>query len=503
MTTPRVRWLVTAAGGLTALVLNLDQATILLAIPTIADALDADLSQTQWILAGFLLPLAALVILGGSLADRFAPVRVLQAGLLTFAAGSVLSALVSDVAVLIAARVIAGSGAALAFPASIAMLHRSLDGAELTVALGSWFSGALAGSAIGPIIGGLLLRTLPWESVLWVSAGLAFGLLVLVTIFVPAERQPSTAALWLRPNAVVAAAMALMVWGLIEAGAQGWGSTRALIPIVAGALILAGVAVAGLPRLDQPVEATRLVAAGLAMMALAILSIVGTVFFVITFMQNVLGYSPLRAGFALLPFGATAAVLAPMGARLIRQFGRVPLVFAGIGFEAVGLVGLSRITPTTTFVGFGIFLALLGAAMAIFPAVSLDLALKHAPAERGGVVSGAHTAALQFGQLISIALMGSLVSSWVGGIYRSELAEAGLSTTVPQALIDDLGRGLSASPGTAAAAQIPRYEFLGEVAFTTAVGRTILFTLALTSIASIVCASLLSKPIHGAIRSGS
>lgn len=503
MTTPRTRWLVTAAGALTALVLNLDQATILLAIPTIADALDANLSQTQWILSGFLLPLAALVILGGSLADRFAPVRILQVGLVTFAAGSVVSALASEVAILTGARVVAGSGAALAFPSSIAILYRSLDGPELTVALGAWFSGALTGSAVGPVIGGLLLRTWPWESVLWMSAGLTLAALVLVTLFVPSERQRSAVPLWLGPNAVVAVAMALTVWGLIEAGSDGWGSTRALGPVVAGALILSGVAVAGLPRLDQPPEATRLVAGGLAMMMLAILSVVGTVFFVITFMQNVLGYSPLRAGFALLPFGATAAVLAPMGARLIRRQGRVPLVLTAIGFETVGLIGLSRITPTSTYIGIGIFLSLLGAAMAIFPAVSLDLALSHAPVDRGGVVSGAHAAALQFGQLISIATMGSLVSSWVGGIYRSKLEGAGLPTEVPGDLVEDLGRGLSAAPSTASLRESLRYEAIGEIAFTTAVGRTVIFMLGLTAFASIVGVALLKSPLRSSgIRAG-
>jgi hypothetical protein len=327
------------------------------------------------------------------------------------------------------------------------------------------------------------------------SAGLTVAVLILVTLFVPAERQRSGAPLWLGPNAVVAVAMALMVWGLIEAGSGGWGSTRALGPVVAGALILAGFAAAGLPRLDQPSEATRLVAAGLVMMMLAILSVVGTVFFVITFMQNVLGYSPLRAGFGLLPFGVTAAVLAPMGARLIRRHGRMPLVVVAIGCEAAGLIGLSRITPTSTYVGIGIFLALFGAAMAIFPAVSLDLALSNAPPDRGGVVSGAHAAALQFGQLISIAVMGSLVSSWVGGIYRSKLADAGLATEVPGGLVQDLGRGLSSAPSAASPGEILRYETIGEIAFTTAVGRAIIFMLGLSAFASIVFVTLLKMPL--------
>ena len=172
-----------------------------------------------------------------------------------------------------------------------------------------------------------------------------------------------------------------------------------------------------------------------------------------------------------------------MGARLLRQYGRRPLVAAAVSFELVGLVGLSRLDPDTPYAVIGVFLACLGGAMAIFPAVSLDLALDRAADDRGGLVSGAHTAALQFGQLISIAVMGSLVSAGVGGIYRSDVTAAGLDPNVPDDLIQDLARGESAAPPGSSGADRARYEELGEFAFTTAVGRAVLITLAAVLVA--------------------
>lgn len=490
---PQHRWSVMAAGALTAFVFNLDQTTVLLATPTISDELPATLSETQWVLSGFLLPLAALVILGGTLADRFAPLRILQVGLTAFIIGSVASALSSTIGVLVAARVIAGLGAALAFPASVALVRRSLGGPDLTMALGLWFSGALAGSAIGPIAGGLLLRASSWSSVFWMSAALTAAALLLVSLLVSATPPGARARLWLLPNAVAAVGMALSTWGLINAGSDGWGSAEALVPIGLGAAILGVLAAIAVPRTAGWDVDTRRLASGLAMMTLAILGVVGTVFLVITHMQTVLGYSPLRAGFAFLPFGAVAAILAPMGARLIRRYDRRTLVLAAAGLEVVGLFGLSRTDPSSSYVSIGVFLALLGAAMAIFPAVSLDLALSSADDDRGGVISGAHTASLQFGQLVSIAVVGSLVSASVGGIYRSNLVDAGLSTEVSGDIVADLARGESVAPPTASVADGVRYVEIGEAAFTTALGRAVLTMLGAVIILSILIAVLLKE----------
>ena len=496
VTAPRSHWWVTAAGALTSLVLNLDQATVLLGAPTIAEALGADLSATQWMFSGFLLPLAALVMLGGGLTDRFGASLVLRCGLALFIAGTVGSAFAGGMGLLIGLRAVSGVGAALAFPASVALLRVHLPaGRPLNVALGLWFTGALGGSAIGPLIGGLLLRAWPWWSIFWLSCGFALAALVPVLIGVREDpAPPATTDLRVLPSLAGSVGLALLIWGLISAGQEGWGSGSVLWRVLGGLGVLALMAVAlrrgAGSRPDSGIDRRRL-AAGLIIMLLAIVSVVGTMFFVITYLQSVLGFSPLVAGAAFMPFGVVAALISPFAMRLLERFGFARMLGAAVLAEVAGLVLISRMTPTSPYPAVGIALALVGAAMSVFPAVSLHLALSAAPSSRGGIVSGAHTVAIQLGQLLSIAIIGSLVASRVGGIYRSLLGDAGLDPDVPTEITTDLALGRSAAPPGVSEADGLIYEIAGEKAFTTAVGQAALIVLAAIAVVAVAALAVL------------
>ena len=482
VTSDRSHWWVTAAGALTGLVLNLDQATVLLAAPSIAEELGADLSATQWMFSGFLLPLAALVMLGGGLTDRFGASFMLRCGLALFAAGTVGSAFAGSMGVLISLRALSGVGAALAFPASVALLRVHLPaGRPLNVALGLWFTGALGGSAIGPLIGGLLLRAWPWWSIFWLSFGFALAALAPVLIGVQKDPTPPGATdLRVLPSLAGAVGLALLIWGLISAGEEGWGSGSVLWRVLGGlgvlALMTAALRRGSGTRPEGGIDQRRL-AGGLAIMLLAIVSVVGTMFFVITYLQSVMGFSPLVAGAAFMPFGVVAALISPFAMRLLERFGFGRMLGSAVLLEVAGLVLISRMTPTSPYPVVGIALALVGAAMSVFPAVSLHLALSAAPSSRSGIVSGAHTVAIQLGQLLSIAIIGSLVASRVGGIYRSLLTDAGLDPEVPEQITTDLALGRSAAPPGVSEADGLLYEIAGEKAFTTAVGQAALIVL--------------------------
>ncbi len=213
-------------------------------------------------------------------------------------------------------------------------------------------------------------------------------------------------------------------------------------------------------------------------MLLAIVSVVGTMFFVITYLQAVLGFSPLVAGAAFMPFGVVAALISPFAMRLLERFGFGRMLGSAVLLEVAGLLMLSRMTPSSSYALVGIALGLVGGAMSVFPAVSLHLALSAAPNSRSGLVSGAHTVAIQLGQLLSIAIIGSLVAARVGGIYRSLLHNADLSPDVPPEITSDLALGRSAAPPGVSESDGLLYEIAGEKAFTTAVGQAALIVLA-------------------------
>ncbi len=487
------KW-VMATGALTAFVLNLDQATVLLSSSSIADSLGADLADTQWMFTGFLLPLAAFVLLGGGLSDRFDPVRILRLGLGVFLAGTIGSMFASSMGLLIGMRVLAGLGASLAFPASVSLLRVLLPpGPQSSLALGLWFSGALGGSALGPLIGGSLLGVWSWWSIFALSA--VFALTALAPVFLVIRRTQASgsgAELRLFPSVMGAVGLALVAWGLINAGQNGWLSLVAQFPLLLGLSTLIALALR-LYFTRAPSEApefnSRQLFSGLATMLLAILPVVGTMFMVVTYLQRILDFSQFEAGAAFMPFGLVAAFVAPFSVRLLTRFGTWRMLMAAILFEAASLLLLSGATPSTRYAIIGVALGLGGCAMAIFPAVSLHMVLEAAPRVRSGLVTGAHTVALQIGQLLSIGVMGSLVASRVGGVYRSLLAQGGLDADVPESVVSDLSFGISNAPAGVPAGEAPVYERIGEEAFMASVSSSIV--LLLTIIAAISAAVVL------------
>ncbi len=494
-----------ASGALTAMVLNLDQATVLLTAPTIAESLNADLAGTQWMFTGFLLPLAAFVIVGGGLTDRFGVLLALRAGLGIFLGGTIASAFATSMEMLIGMRVVAGLGASLAFPASVSLLRAFLpSGPQSSLALGLWFSGALGGSAIGPLIGGLLLRNWPWWSVFVLSAACAaMALLPVVLVIEGGPQSNPDAKLRMAPSLGGALGLALVAWGLINAGSDGWLAAAALLPMLLGLAAMAAIGLFLRFQRTSPassvesgesgvegVDRRRLVS-GLGIMLLAILPVVGTMFFVLTYLQRVFDFSVLLAGAAFMPFGVTAALVAPFSVRMLEKFGPARMLAAAVALEAAGLVVLSRVGPAASYLLVGLPLVLVGAAMAVFPSVSLHMVLNSVPRQRSGLATAAHTVALQIGQLLSIGVMGSLVASMVGGVYRSQLEEVGLGSEVSSEFVADLALGISAAPSGALPSEVSTYQRIGEQAFMSSVGRSTLLLLVVISGIS-VCAALAS-----------
>ena len=466
-------WPTIAVATTGAFLINLDQASVPVANPSISDALGASVGDLQWIYNAYLLPLAVLLVIGGTLADRFGRERILGLGLVLFVAGSLGAAIVDAVGPLIAMRGVEGVGAALVLPSTISMVRSRFGGPALARALAIWVTGAIAGAALGPIIAGLLLRSASWHAVFWPNIALG-----LVSIAVVATRFRGAAATdvgeqirgwW---NLGMGLGLAGVVWGLIEAGARGWTAPAVLGPLLAGAVVLA-LTVAGSSWItraragERPTD-LRLLGVGLAIIVLLLIGAAGSFFLLAIYLQRGLGLSPLETGVRMLAQTGLAALVAPFAGRLIGRVGLRPMLIAAFALEAGALFGFAALDETSTYANVFPYQVMIAIAVGIVPTASLTIVLASAPRDRGGLFSGIQTAALSVGNVLSVAVLGTIVSSVVGSRFLDALAERGL----PELDADpaELGQGLAPETTSLSGEQLELVDEATLDAFTAAMG---------------------------------
>ena len=315
-------------------------------------------------------------------------------------------------------------------PASIAVIREAVPGHRLALALGLWVAGATAGAAVGPLIGGVLLAASSWRAIFWPNV--AIGILSIGVVLMAlrgtatTSRRSSLHAGW---NSVIALGLTGVVWGLIDAGSSGWTSGRVLLALVVGLALLVAVSLrvrAAVGRRGWLGMDVRFLLGTLSMTVLFLFGLVGTFFLLAIYLQRVLGFSPLETGILVLPLTAVAALFAPLVGWAVSRVGRRAMLLTGFGLEVAALAGLSRLGTSSSYHDVWPFFLLLGLAAATIPTVTLDLVMARAREAKAGIVSGFQTAAFHLGNVISIALLGSVAASTVVGAYTTRLHDAGL-----------------------------------------------------------------------------
>ena len=487
---------VSAVGGF---VINLDQASIPVANPTIGSDLGATLRDFQWVINAFLLPLVVLLVAGGALGDRFGRVRLLAGGLALFALGSLVAALAPSIDVLLVGRVAQGVGAALVIPSALGAIRAVFSGQALASALGLWFAAVLTGVAIGPLLAGVLLDTAGWREVFWLDFALgALGAALAVRAASALTELPSVFELDVVGNVLVGVGLGGLVWGLVEAGSRGWTSLVVLAPLAVGGGVLL-VAVARTLRGSRRWLDLRKVSGGLLIVTMALFGLGGAYFFLALYLQRVLGYSALETGAALLPQTMVGAVFASVTGRLL---GRVPvcLVLAvGLLLEFVAIAGFSRLDATSGYADVWPFLVLMGITVATVPVATTELVLRAAPPERGSLMSGLQMTAINLGTVLSIAALGSLVASAVGSRYLDALDRVGLAgvTEVSSDEAADLAQAIPPVPHDAAHETAELFRQAGFDAFTSGMS-TALVVAAACVLAAI--ALVVAEPVVSGVR---
>jgi len=383
----------------------LDGTVVNVALRTVGSDLDASLAQLQWISNAYLLTLASLILIGGSLGDRLGRRRVFLVGVVWFAVASALCGLAPNAETLIAARALQGVGGALLAPGSLAIIESGIDPEDRGRAIGAWTGMTSIAAAIGPFVGGALVQYADWRWIFWINAPLAAVTIVVTMIFVPESRSPQEG----RYDALGAGLAALSLGGitywLIE-----FHSDLALPALAVGLMAaLAFVVVERRtrhPMLPLGLFASRTFSAANAMTLLVYAALGAVLFFLVIDVQTVLGYGALQAGMATLPITVLMLLLASRGGALGTRIGpRIPMTVGPL-VMATGVAWLSFVDDGTSYwVGVLPPLCVFALGLALMVAPLTATVLGAAPADRAGVASGVNNAVARAGSLFAVAAL--------------------------------------------------------------------------------------------------
>jgi DHA2 family methylenomycin A resistance protein-like MFS transporter len=417
--------LVTALLGF--FMISLDATAVNVALPAIGRTLNGATADLQWAVDGYTLIFAALLISAGAVSDRTGAKRVFGCGLVVFAAASSACALAPVLGLLIGARVVQGSAAAVMLPASLALVRQAFtDPAARARAVAVWSSGGAAAIAAGPVLGGTLTSAVSWRAIFFVNLPVGAAALVLLA---RAPRSPQrTAPLDLPGQVTAVAGLAALAFGVIEGGASGFAR-----PAAVGSLALAVAALAAFVlaegRVAHPMvplslfrsrTVTACVAIGFAINA----AFYGVAFVLSLYFQRVLGEPAITAGVMFLPMTALLIAANLASARVAARSGHHVPVRAGLGISALGMLALAFLHSR---LGLAIALVPVGTGLG-FALPSLTFVLLEAiPAEQAGLAGGLLNASRQTGGALAVALFGALVSgTFVAGMRASMLISAAL-----------------------------------------------------------------------------
>jgi DHA2 family methylenomycin A resistance protein-like MFS transporter len=408
-----------------------DSTAVNVALPAIGHGTHGDVTWLQWVVDGYTLSFAGLLLTGGALAERLGARRVFGAGLVLFTAASTACGLAPSLPFLVAARVAQGAGAALQVPSSLVLLQATFPTrAGRARAFGVWGAIAGIGAASGPVVGGLLVSAWSWRGVFFLNLPLALTALILGARSVPAAARRERA-VDLPGQLLGIAGLGLLAAALVQAGRAGWTS-----PLVLGGFGLAAAACGGFilaeraaaePMLPLSLFSRPAFRSGSAVGLLINFGFYGQLFVMSLYLQDTRGYSALAAGLALLPEAALISIASALSGRIMARTGpRLPML-TGLLLGSAGLAGLVVAGAHTSY---GLLVAPMAAAgfgMALTMPAATATVIEAAPPDRGGIASGVINASRQAGAVLGVALLGSMVRSradFIPGLHASLVVAA-------------------------------------------------------------------------------
>jgi EmrB/QacA subfamily drug resistance transporter len=435
------KWWTLAAVAFGLFMIMLDNTVVNVALPAIQSELGVGLSELEWVVSGYALTFAALMLIGGKLADAYGRRLVFVIGIAVFTLASLACGLATTGDMLIAARIAQGVGAALMNPATLSIIAATFPPRQRGTAIGIWVGVSALALAIGPLVGGLLTDHAGWSWIFFVNVPVGVLGVVASFLLIDESRDPTHERLDVPGLVTSSVGLFALTYGLIEANTYGWGSAR-----IVGSFAVAVVALVGfvllerhqrVPMLDLTLFRNRTYVGANVVVLLVALAMFGVFFFVSLYMQNVLGFSAVQTGATFLPMTILIILVAPIAGRASDRFGSRGLITAGMLLVSAQLLILSRLGADATFWTLLPGLVLGGIGMSLTMTPSAAAATRAVSVEKAGVGSAVLNAFRQVGGSIGIALLGAImaaqlaepptVDSFLRGFERALLVAAGIA----------------------------------------------------------------------------
>jgi EmrB/QacA subfamily drug resistance transporter len=481
------RWKTLGVLALSLVIIGLDTTILNVALPTMQAEFDASPSKLQWMVDSYLVVFAGLLLVFGTLGDRFGRKLALQAGIAIFGLASLGAVLADSADQVIAVRAAMGVGAALIMPATLSIIANVFTAEERGKAIAVWSALAAVGIGLGPLAGGLLLEWFDWWSVFLVNVPFAVAALLLGIRYVPESRDPRPGSFDLLGAAFSTAGFSVLVYAIIEAPERGWTSGPVLGSLVASVTLL-GAFVWWERRVDEPMldlgffRSARF-SVGTAAVSVAFFALLGGIFALTQYLQFVHGYSAIEAGAIMSPIALGLMMGAGSSSKAVRRLGVARVVGAGLTGLAVVLALTMFWNPDTGALPLAAWFFGLALAMGWVMAPATEAVVGAVPAAKSGVASATNTVARMISGALGVAVIGSLISS----LYSNDVAGTfdGLPPEVQaraEGSIGSAGALAGTLPPDAASALLAE---AGD-AFTDAMGLGLMLAAALAAVMAVI-----------------
>ncbi|WP_338703176.1 MFS transporter [Streptomyces sp. Q6] len=432
-------WLTLLAVAFGLFMVQLDASVVAIANPEIGRSLHASTADLQWVTNAYLLALAASLILGGKLGDRFGRRTFYLVGVAGFVLASVAIGLSGSIAGVIAFRAVQGFFGGLLMPNTLGLLRAVFPPRKFGMAVGIWAMVSAVSTALGPIVGGLLVERVSWESVFYINAPIGVVALAVSAAVLPQSRNSTGRHRFDVAGVVLlAAGLLCVVFGVVKGETWGWTSAGTLGVIAVGVLVLIGFGVyetrVAHPLLPMRLFRIRALTVGTVITALNFFVLLGVIFFVMLYLQNVRGFTPVEAGVRTLPLSLASLVASPLGAALTQRFGARLTMPVGMFLQAASVFGMLTWDTGSSYATMWPPFIALGLGVGMVLAASSDAIVGQAPVRDGGVAGGLQATALQIGGALGTSVLVSLISGRVGATLVGELTSAGVPPQVANGL---------------------------------------------------------------------